>query len=377
MKGPQEMDRAGYPPIVLTPSDVTPAATGESWSYAATDAGTNASVTVQISREPCTDGMSAAKYPFRAAVLHAQIGTLQGCARIAPDEFPEFKQKNLDDDDPDKKKPGPAPITHFKAPSAIAFLDAEGRVIMSRGETRKTVARTGRELCVSHDGRRLLYTRDDSASDHTIVLYDFATGTSKELVKGAVRQAFWSPDDSRVAFLKNVDSKWQLWALSLNAPDSAATISKNDLATLEGWIEPHVVLATDESDAYWMADDGLVRQAVPLKDIYGSQFTRARSDTIRVNPVNGDLLLLSANYAGVPAGDKAVSGVFLYEVKSHRRTVLAPADDSATNAEWSRDGLQVYFTRGAPGKTQATNRIFWDGSGLRRYREGRALVIGQ
>lgn len=384
MKGPQELDRAGYPPIVLTPGDVTPAAAGQSWNYAAVDAGTNAAVTVQITREACTDGAAATKYPFRAVLSHAQIGSLAGCARIAPDEFPEFKQKNLDDDDPEKKKPGPAPITKFKPPFAIAFLDPERRVVMSRGETRKTAAHAGRELCVSHDGKRLLYTREDSASgtERTIVLYDFATGTSKDLVRGNVRQAFWSPDDSRIAFLKSADSKWQLWIFPLNAPESAAAVYAGSLDSLYGWAEPHVLFAANDTSALWIADDGSVRQTVAIKDILGSQFAWSGSDAMRIHPMNPDLLLVSANYANAPAGaavdSKGVaSGVFLYEVKSHRRVTLTSPNDLASDAEWSRDGLQVYFTHGAPGKAQTTDRIFWDGSGLRRYREGTSLAIGQ
>lgn len=383
MKGPQELDRAGYPPIVLTPGDVTPAAAGQSWSYAAVDAGTNAALTVQLTRESCTDA-AGAKYPFRALVSHAQIGSLAGCARIAPDEFPEFKQKNLDDDDPEKKKPGPAPITKFKPPFAIAFLDPERRVVMSRGETRKIAARSGGELCVSHDGKRLLYTRQDSAGgpERTIVLYDFAIGTSKDLVRGAVRQASWSPDDSRVAFLKLVESKWQLWIFPVNAPESATAAYAGSLDSLYGWAEPHVLFAASSTSALWIADDGSVRQTVGLKDILGSQFVWSGSDAMRINPVNADLLLVSANYANAPAGAAVDSkgmaaAVFLYEVKSHRRVTLTSPNDFASDAEWSRDGLQVYFTHGAPGKAQATDRIFWDGSGLRRYREGTSLVIGQ
>ena len=55
---------------------------------------------------------------------------------------------------------------------------------------------------------------------------------------------------------------------------------------------------------------------------------------------------------------------FLYEVRSKRRTVLGPPDAYAFNAEWSRDGLQVFFTKGARGKPPlGTDRIFWDGTG--------------
>jgi hypothetical protein len=48
------------------------------------------------------------------------------------------------------------------------------------------------------------------------------------------------------------------------------------------------------------------------------------------------------------------------------------------NAEWSRDGLQIFFTRGVPGKsTLVTDRMLWDGTGERRYASGSTLVVGK
>ena len=65
-------------------------------------------------------------------------------------------------------------------------------------------------------------------------------------------------------------------------------------------------------------------------------------------------------------------------MKSHRRTVLGPTDTFARAADWSRDGLQIFFTRGIPGKSAlATSRIFWDASGLHPYSPGSYLVIGK
>ena len=71
------------------------------------------------------------------------------------------------------------------------------------------------------------------------------------------------------------------------------------------------------------------------------------------------------------------SSFFLYEIRSKRRVILCPTDTWARSAEWSRDGLQIYFTRMGPGKTFATNRIFWDGTGLKRYNLGNSMTIGK
>jgi len=68
------------------------------------------------------------------------------------------------------------------------------------------------------------------------------------------------------------------------------------------------------------------------------------------------------------------AGFFLFELHSKRRTVLCPADQWGRSAEWSRDGLQVFYTRVPPA---ATFRIFWDGTSVLRYLSGTSLTVGQ
>src|SRR5215471_7888337 len=126
MKGPQRLDRVGYPPIVLEPGDVTNDDPTHIWTYHALDTVTAAAVSVKLIREPCSDGMSDTKYTFSVQVDHAQIGTLKGCGLAAPDKFPEFRKKNqpLDmpddqaaadkDKDKDKKNAVLDPITKFQ-----------------------------------------------------------------------------------------------------------------------------------------------------------------------------------------------------------------------------------------------------------------------
>src|SRR2546426_491307 len=355
-KGPERLDRPGYPPIPLEPSDVTHEAAADSWTYHAKDSGTGAAVAVHLTREACTDASNdtltsapppAGKYFFRASVDHSQIGSLKGCGRIAAELFPKINNQPDEDEDADadKKKPPAPTITNFKPPVAVAYLNSAGNVVLSRGSTKKIVAHAGFELALSHDGKRLLYARSDSKSspDRTIVLYDFDTGKSLDLVQGLVRQAFWSPDDGRVAFLKALDQSWQVWSFPASMPEAAALFSSQSVNSLHGWVDNHTVLATDTQNAYWLSEDNQ-QQSVALKDIYGNAFTIMSSNTIRVNPVNPDLLLISADYLSAPAGAPVVSGsaagFFLYEPRSKRRVILSPPDQSGRGAEWSRDGLQ-------------------------------------
>lgn len=368
MKGAERLERVGYPPIPLEPGEIEQEGTAEAWLYHAKDTATTADVTVRVSREACSDNMSETKYSFRILVTHAQIGELKGCAKIAPDQFPEFKQKNLDDDDPEKKKVTPPAITNFRPPVTVAYLDATGKVMLARGEAAKLVAPKGSQLSLSHDGKRLLYTREDSASERTIVLYDAASAKSTDLIRGA-QAAFWSPDDLQIAFLKLSDGALHVWTAPSNATDKAAQLSNTPVVALHGWQDVHTVLATDSSKLYFLETEAPPGSA-DLHEIYGSNLQIAATDTLRASPVNSDLLAISA-MAG------AASNVFLYELKSRRHVPLTLPNLYSASPEWSRDGLQVFFTTRDAAKTSSIYRIFWDGSGLKRIRPGSDLVVGQ
>ncbi len=390
MKGPERLDRVNYPPIVLEPADVVRDESGSSWTYHAKDSQTGAAVSVKLTRETCSDGMSDTKYVFKVEVNHAQIGTLNGCGVSSPEKFPEFRKKNQLDpsDDPDAaakdkdKNAALEPISKFTSPVAIAYVNASGKIEVSIGAVKKIVPATGYELSLSHDGKQLIFTKDLPGKDRTIVLVDIATGHSQDLLTGLVHQAFWSPDDSRIALLKFVDEKWQIWSFPANAPDKASQFSPQAELALHGWSSPTTVLATDMENAYWLGEDGKVQQTVPLKEIYGDLYQIMSSDTIRINPINPDLLLVSAFYASTPAGAPTDSmglnsSFFLYEIRSKRRVSLCPPDTWARSAEWSRDGIQVYFTRMGTGKNFTTDRLFWDGTGLKKYIAGSSMAIGK
>ena len=397
MKGPERLDRVGYPPIVLDPGEIASDESRVSWTYNAKDDTTDATVVVKLIRDTCTDGTTdATKYTFRVEVNHAQIGELKGCGQSDPEKFPEFRKKNqldmpddtvTNDKDKDKdkdKKTVLDPITNFHSPVATAYIDSSGRVIVARGAIRKTAATSGTEPALSHDGRFLLYTRSDSASgpERSIVLYEVDTGRSSQIAGNNVRQAFWSPDDSHIAYLKFDGKIWQVWTAPLIAPDKATLFSQQNVDSLHGWVNPTTLLASDMQNAYWLSEDKPT-QTVALKEIYGDSFQAMSSDTIRVCPINADLLLVSAYYLNAPAGAPTDQvglnqTFFLYEVRSHRRTILGPHDAFTRNAVWSRDGLQIFFTIGVPGKgALATDRMFWDGTGLKRYSSGYALAVGK
>jgi uncharacterized membrane protein len=110
LRGPERMDRNGYPPIPLEPTDVARDGSTDSWTYHAKDSQTGAAVSVHLTRESCTDPASSAKFAFTASMEHAQIGSGQGCARMATELFPKINNQPTEEDDA-KDKPAPPTIT--------------------------------------------------------------------------------------------------------------------------------------------------------------------------------------------------------------------------------------------------------------------------
>ena len=407
-KGPERLDRPGYPPIPLEPAEVTHEAAADTWTYHAKDSATGAAVAVHLSRETCSPtpaGQAAAapagtetpalaapvppapvsRYPFTASVDHAQIGTLQGCARIATELFPKINNQPDQDDEDDKKKPPAPTITNFKPPVAVAYVSPDMKMVFKRGTTIRVIpGKPGYELSVSRDGKKLLFTRDESSdSVRTINLYDFDSNTVKELLRGSVHQPFWSPDGTEFAFLKFVDGKWNLWHAPTGPPESAASVYPGEVMSIHGWADARTILVDDFNQLSWVGIDGVVQRSVPLKEVYGDVFGKSSANKIRIHPLNPDLLLISGEIPNPPPGmpkDPHMGGSMgfcLYEIRSKRRTLLTPPNMFAQDAEWSRDGLQIFFTSTDSSRHSVIYRMFWDGTGLQKYATGTALVIGQ
>jgi len=300
MKGPERLERGGYPPIPLEPSDVEQETTGASWIYHAKDSQTSATVAVHVSRETCTDGTSDIKYTFRVSLDHAQIGTLKGCAKVAPEQFPEFKQKNLDDDDPEKQKAAAPTVTNFKPPVAVAYLDATGKVMLAKNDVPKPVVPKGFGLSVAHDGKRVMYLRQENGPETSIQIVDPLTGKSSELIRGLVNYAFWSPDDSHIAFVKSDASVWHIWTMPVTAGAQPSQLSPTPINFLNGWADAHTLVGANSNSFVWITEDGGTSQVLTALDLCGPDFESDSASTVRANPVNPDLLLVSGALLKTP-----------------------------------------------------------------------------
>jgi len=394
LKGPERFDRAGYPPIPLEPAEVTYETGADTWTYHAKDSVTGALVAVHLTRDSCTDATNdtitaapppGGKYSFLASVDHAQIGSLKGCARVATELFPKINNQPDQDEDDDAQKNPPVPVstvTKFQPPVAFAYVNPAGKIVFKRGKITHVVGTEGSQLAVSHDGKQLLFTHEEKG-EKSIFFYDFATEKSTELVRGSVRQPFWSPDDTRFAFLKSVDGHWRLWMAPVASAQTAASIYPGEIDAIEGWADSHTILVDDSVQLARISEDGAILFSLPLKDVYGEVFGNSSANKIRVHPFNPDLLLVSGEIPNPPADMPkdphmgGAAGLALYEIRSKRRTMLTPPNMLAQDAEWSRDGLQIFFTGWEPGKSPATYRIFWDGIGQQKYASGTGLAVGQ
>lgn len=393
LKGPERFDREGYPPIPLEPAEVTQEATPETWTYHAKDSATGAAVSVHLSREACTDATNdtlgttpplGGRYSFKISIDHSQIGSLKGCGRIATELFPKINNRPDQDDDDTKKKPVPvSSVTKFQSPIVVAYLNATLQLAFKRGSIVRTIpGESGGDLSPSHDGKRLLFTREEGAV-RAIDEYNYDSNSVKELLRGDVRNPVWSPDDSRVAYLNHQGGKWQLWAFPANDPNKSAVISADSFQSIQGWSDPHTLLALMQNPAAlaWVGEDGKATQTLLISDLCGPDFAGGANLTVRLHPTNADLVLVSALFVrsapGIPAVETGLAGgLFFYEFRSRRRAVLAIPNLSATDGEWSRDGFQVFFTGTDSSRRKSTYRIFWDAIGLQKYAAGTSLVVG-
>lgn len=393
LKGPERLDREGYPPIPLEPGEVTQEATPETWTYHAKDSATGAPVAVHLSREACTDATNdtltttpplGGRYSFKISIDHAQIGSLKGCGRTATELFPKINNRPDQDDDEKKKPPVPvSSVTKFQSPIVVAYENATEQVVFKRGSIVRTIpGAPGSDLSASHDGKKLLFTREEGAV-RVIDEYDYDSNSVKELLRGDVRNPVWFPDDSRVAYLNHQGGKWQLWAFPANDPSKAALVNADSFESIEGWSDPRtlLVLTASPSALAWVGEDGRATQTLPVSDLCGTDFVPGTKLVVRPHPTNPDLVLVSAFFGRPPPGIPPVEnglagGLFFYEFRSRRRAVLTIPNLSATDGEWSRDGFQILFTGTDSSRRKAAYRVFWDATGLQKYVAGTSLVVG-
>jgi Tol biopolymer transport system component len=250
------------------------------------------------------------------------------------------------------------------------------------GAPARLVAKKGYELSLSPDGKRLLYTVDAEGTKRVLMLYEADNGKSRETVSGVVREQRWSPDGSKISFLKIVGDAWQIWVMPAADPSKAKAVSTRNVDTQAGWTpDGKTIVATDVERLYWFALDGRVTKWIPLETIYGKEFQVMGGDGHRFKPGNPDLLLVSADYLDAPKGSPVDgmdlnSTLFVYDFKTGKRTVLLTTKLWGRGGEWSPAGDWIYFER-IENQRRDIWRIHPDGAGLEKVLAGTDIVIAQ
>lgn len=269
--------------------------------------------------------------------------------------------------------------------ATLAYRDPGGRLLL-RGEdgSSKVVAgRNGYEACFSADAQRLVYTREEDGPNRTLVLYERGRGRSRDLVHGLVRQGHWSPDGGRIAFLKFSEGSWQIWTMAVTEPEKASRAAPLPVMSLLGWsADGKAIIAADEVRMHWLDKSGAVRRSEQLDRIYGADFQWMSSDHFRFRPRDPDLLAVSAYYMetpkGAPVDDMDLNAtVFLFDLKSGKRSLVLNAKMWGHDAEWSPDGEWLYFTRLESARRRVIWRVHADGTGLERVVAGTDPALGQ
>jgi len=183
--------------------------------------------------------------------------------------------------------------------ATLAYVDAQDRLVYQpKGEKPVVVARNGYDPSLRRDGKQLLYTRQEGATSpkRTLVLYDAASGRSRDLISGFVFGPLWSLDGRRMAFMRMETTTWQVWTMDLDEPAKASRVSEQKMDNIAGWsAESDAIVCYDDANLYWIGMDGKVLRKLASSAIYGQDLEWMSSNKIRIHPKNPNLLAVSAS----------------------------------------------------------------------------------
>ncbi len=194
-------------------------------------------------------------------------------------------------------------------------------------------------------------------------------------------QARWSPDGTKIVFLKDEKAHWQLWTMSPADPAKATLLAQPEISGIVDWTpDGKTIIAFDSQRLLWVGLDGKQQRSLPLDQIYGKQFQWMGSDHLRFDPKNADRLSVSAYYMETIKGAvmdemDLTATVFLYDTKAKTRKVILDTKTFGHDGEWSPDGQWLYFTRMEKPRVYAVWRVHPDGTGLEKVVAGEQAVV--
>ena len=184
---------------------------------------------------------------------------LSGCARIAAELFPKIvNQSAEDDDDADKKKPPVATITNFKVPTAVAFVNPAGKIIVSRGTAKKSFP------SYPAPNSRSLMTAKNSSSRETTQRWALNAPSFSTISIPAAPKTWFTAPSARLSglltipashILQSQDQKWRVCVRSRrHSRKRHAPLHRKRRFSLRLDRCPHLV-AADSQNMYWIGDD--------------------------------------------------------------------------------------------------------------------------
>lgn len=254
-------------------------------------------------------------------------------------------------------------------PVPPCYLDASRQVVFQpAGASKPLHLGKGYDLSLSRDGKKLLFSRDvNSTSPNRDLFMVDASGKPAKILSGNVGSARWSPDASQIAFLR-YNKQWDLYVMPAGKPDQAKKIRENVMNLLE-WIgDGSAILSQDEQALHWISPvNGVDLKQIPLKKIYGEEYDWTSADVFRPNPRNPDLIAVSALRMDELKGAEQdemykTQNVFLYDVKTGKRTAIPSSKTYSQSPVWTADGEALWFVNLVNGKKPQIRWMKKDGS---------------
>jgi Tol biopolymer transport system component len=260
----------------------------------------------------------------------------------------------------------------------LAYIDTADRVIYKpEGAPPRVVeAKNGYDLCLSRDGKRLLYARGlPDGPNRVMVLYDAVSGKSRDVISGLVASARWSPDNNRVSFLKMDKNAWQLWVMPAVEPSKATLVSKQNLDFVDWMPDSKTILAGDGQRLYWFGVDGKQQKSIPTEELYGKDYQWTSSDVLRFQPGNAGRMSMSVYYMETPKNvpfeeEGGFATVLIYDWNTRKKTALLTTKIFGHDAVWTPDGAWLYYTRQEKLRKFAVWRMHPDGTAQERIVAG-------
>jgi len=155
----------------------------------------------------------------------------------------------------------------------MAYLNPAGSVVAQSRAVKKIIAPAGSELCLSHDGKKLLYTRTYSktAPDRTIVLYDADSGNRRLGARSPSAKLSGRSTIRASLFSERKISLGRFGPSRRPCLKAAGRVFSTVCELLHGWLDNHTVPPATCKTAYWLSEDK------PQQTVLCWRFMAARS----------------------------------------------------------------------------------------------------